>query len=113
MRCQQNCFALDCLYSPFQNWLNSCLSYFIRLVIFYVICTSKIHDPLFLSFRSGSIKDGSLVACAFAPDASFFVTGSSCGDLTVWDETMKCLYNEKAHDLGVTCCDFSSKLASG
>ncbi|KAM6459204.1 WD repeat, SAM and U-box domain-containing protein 1 isoform 3-T5 [Liasis olivaceus] len=22
---------------------------------------------------------------------------------------MKCLYNEKAHDLGVTCCDFSSR----
>ncbi|XP_063174402.1 WD repeat, SAM and U-box domain-containing protein 1 [Candoia aspera] len=60
-------------------------------------------------YRSGSVKDGSLVACAFAPNGRFFVTGSSCGDLTVWDDKMKCLYNEKAHDLGVTCCDFSSR----
>ncbi|XP_077176091.1 WD repeat, SAM and U-box domain-containing protein 1 [Paroedura picta] len=64
-------------------------------------------------YRSGSVKDGSLVACAFAPNGSFFVTGSSCGDLTVWDDKMRCLYNEKAHDLGVTCCDFSSQVVSG
>ncbi|XP_042303084.1 WD repeat, SAM and U-box domain-containing protein 1 isoform X1 [Sceloporus undulatus] len=64
-------------------------------------------------YRSGSVKDGSLVACAFAPNGSFFVTGSSCGDLTVWDDKMRCLYNEKAHDLGVTCCDFSSQPLSG
>lgn len=63
--------------------------------------------------RSGSVKDGSLVACAFAPNGRFFVTGSSCGDLTVWDDKMRCLYNEKAHDLGVTCCDFSSQSISG
>ncbi|XP_032066923.1 WD repeat, SAM and U-box domain-containing protein 1 isoform X2 [Thamnophis elegans] len=60
-------------------------------------------------YRSGSVKDGSLVACAFAPNGRFFVTGSSCGDLTFWDDKMKCLYNEKAHDLSVTCCDFSSR----
>nr|XP_020654018.1 WD repeat, SAM and U-box domain-containing protein 1 isoform X3 [Pogona vitticeps] len=63
--------------------------------------------------RSGSVKDGSLVACAFAPNGSFFVTGSSCGDLTVWDDKMRCLYNEKVHDLGVTCCDFSLQPLSG
>ncbi|XP_029461414.1 WD repeat, SAM and U-box domain-containing protein 1 isoform X3 [Rhinatrema bivittatum] len=59
--------------------------------------------------RSGSVKDGSLVACAFSPVGNIFVTGSSCGDLTVWDNNMRCLYNEKAHDLGVTSCDFSSQ----
>ncbi|NWX87436.1 WSDU1 protein, partial [Nothoprocta pentlandii] len=59
-------------------------------------------------YRSGNVKDGSLVACAFSPNGNFFVTGSSCGDLTIWDDKMKCLYNEKAHDLGVTCCDISS-----
>ncbi|XP_053140910.1 WD repeat, SAM and U-box domain-containing protein 1 [Hemicordylus capensis] len=64
-------------------------------------------------YRSGSVKDGSLVACAFAPNGSFFVTGSSCGDLTVWDDKMRCLHNEKAHDLGVTCCDFSAQPLSG
>ncbi|XP_009079232.1 PREDICTED: WD repeat, SAM and U-box domain-containing protein 1, partial [Acanthisitta chloris] len=57
---------------------------------------------------SGSVKDGSVVACAFPPSGNFFVTGSSCGDLTVWDDNLRCLSNEKAHDLGVTCCDISS-----
>ncbi|NXG35406.1 WSDU1 protein, partial [Dromaius novaehollandiae] len=60
-------------------------------------------------YRSGNVKDGSLVACAFSPDGNFFVTGSSCGDLTIWDDKMRCLYNEKTHDLGVTCCDVSSQ----
>ncbi|XP_053925179.1 WD repeat, SAM and U-box domain-containing protein 1 isoform X1 [Cuculus canorus] len=64
-------------------------------------------------YRSGSVKDGSLVACAFSPNGNFFVTGSSCGDLTIWDDKMRCLYNEKAHDLGVTCCDISSQPISG
>ncbi|NWW87049.1 WSDU1 protein, partial [Rhynochetos jubatus] len=62
--------------------------------------------------RSGSVKDGSLVACAFSPDGSFFVTGSSCGDLTIWDDKMRCLDTAKAHDLGVTCCDISSQPVS-
>ncbi|XP_061464700.1 WD repeat, SAM and U-box domain-containing protein 1 isoform X2 [Rhineura floridana] len=69
--------------------------------------------PSLKVYRSGSVKDGSLVACAFAPSGNCFVTGSSCGDLTVWDDKMRCLYNEKAHDLGVTCCDFSSQPVSG
>ncbi|XP_072468218.1 WD repeat, SAM and U-box domain-containing protein 1 isoform X4 [Notamacropus eugenii] len=64
-------------------------------------------------FRCGSVKDGSLVACAFSPNGSIFVTGSSCGDLTVWDDKMRCLHSEKAHDLGITCCDFSSQPISG
>ncbi|XP_061861102.1 WD repeat, SAM and U-box domain-containing protein 1 isoform X2 [Colius striatus] len=63
----------------------------------------------FTLHRSGNVKDGSLVACAFSPNGNFFVTGSSCGDLTIWDDKMRCLYNEKAHDLGVTCCDISSQ----
>ncbi|XP_006880863.1 PREDICTED: WD repeat, SAM and U-box domain-containing protein 1 isoform X2 [Elephantulus edwardii] len=60
-------------------------------------------------YRCGSVKDGSLVACAFSPSGNLFVTGSSCGDLTVWDDKMRCLHSEKAHDLGITCCDFSSQ----
>ncbi|XP_053327303.1 WD repeat, SAM and U-box domain-containing protein 1 [Spea bombifrons] len=65
--------------------------------------------PLLKLHRSSFVKDGSLVACAFSPRGNFFVTGSSCGDITAWDENMKCLHNEKAHDLGVTCCNFSSQ----
>ncbi|XP_062957090.1 WD repeat, SAM and U-box domain-containing protein 1 isoform X2 [Cynocephalus volans] len=64
-------------------------------------------------YRCGSVKDGSLVACAFFPNGNLFVTGSSCGDLTVWDDKMRCLHSEKAHDLGITCCDFSSQPVSG
>ncbi|XP_032142379.1 WD repeat, SAM and U-box domain-containing protein 1 isoform X1 [Sapajus apella] len=64
-------------------------------------------------YRCGSVKDGSLVACAFSPNGSFFVTGSSCGDLTVWDDKMRCLHSEKAHDFGITCCNFSSQPVSG
>ncbi|KAM6348903.1 WD repeat, SAM and U-box domain-containing protein 1 isoform 2-T5 [Alca torda] len=63
-------------------------------------------------YRSGNVKDGSSVACAFSPNGNFFVTGSSCGDLTIWDDKMRCLCNEKAHDLGVTCCDISSQPVS-
>ncbi|NWW82005.1 WSDU1 protein, partial [Climacteris rufus] len=59
--------------------------------------------------KSGHVKGGSLVACAFSPSGNFFVTGSSSGDLTIWDDKMRCLYNEKAHDLGVACCDISSR----
>ncbi|XP_056392073.1 WD repeat, SAM and U-box domain-containing protein 1 [Hyla sarda] len=65
--------------------------------------------PLLKFYRSSLVKDGSLVACAFSPGGNLFITGSSSGDLTAWDENMRCLYNDKAHDLGVTCCDFSSQ----
>ncbi|KAM8933526.1 WD repeat, SAM and U-box domain-containing protein 1 [Pelodytes ibericus] len=65
--------------------------------------------PLLKFHRSSLVKDGSIVACAFCPSGNIFVTGSSCGDLTAWDENLRCLYSEKAHDLGVTCCDFSSQ----
>ncbi|XP_006872093.1 PREDICTED: WD repeat, SAM and U-box domain-containing protein 1 isoform X2 [Chrysochloris asiatica] len=60
-------------------------------------------------YRCGSVKDGSIVACAFSPSGNLFVTGSSSGDLTLWDDKMRCLHSEKAHDLGITCCDFSSQ----
>lgn len=53
------------------------------------------------------------MACAFSPDGGLLVTGSSGGDLTVWDDRMRCLHSEKAHDLGITCCSFSSQPLSG
>uniref|UniRef100_A0A8C5PR84 WD repeat, SAM and U-box domain-containing protein 1 n=1 Tax=Leptobrachium leishanense TaxID=445787 RepID=A0A8C5PR84_9ANUR len=65
--------------------------------------------PLLKMHRSSSVKDGSLVACTFCPRGNIVVTGSSCGDLTAWDENMRCLQEKKAHDLGVACCDFSSQ----
>lgn len=71
------------------------------------------HSPFLFCFRCGSVKDSSLVACAFSPDGGLFVTGSSGGDLTVWDDRMRCLHSEKAHDLGITCCSFSPQPLSG
>ncbi|XP_055456565.1 WD repeat, SAM and U-box domain-containing protein 1 isoform X3 [Psammomys obesus] len=64
-------------------------------------------------YRCGSVKDGSLVACAFSPGGGLLVTGSSGGDLTLWDDRMRCLHSEKAHDLGITCCSFSSQPLPG
>ncbi|CAH2305585.1 WD repeat, SAM and U-box domain-containing 1 isoform X1 [Pelobates cultripes] len=69
--------------------------------------------PLLKIHRSSSVKDGSLVACTFSPDSKLLVTGSSCGDLTVWDENLRCLHSEKAHDLGVACCDFAAQPIAG
>ncbi|KAG8432357.1 hypothetical protein GDO86_016847 [Hymenochirus boettgeri] len=69
-------------------------------VVLWSIPQTKFH-------RSAVVKDGSVVACAFSPRGNILVTGSSSGDLTAWDENLKCLYNGKAHDLGVTCCHFS------
>ncbi|XP_044159471.1 WD repeat, SAM and U-box domain-containing protein 1 [Bufo gargarizans] len=65
--------------------------------------------PLLRFHRSGLVKDGSLVACAFSPGGIFLSRAPQCGDLTAWDENMRCLYSDKAHDLGVTCCDFSAR----
>lgn len=56
-------------------------------------------------------NDASVVACAFTPDSTFIVSGSSIGDLRVWDAKYghgKALsYTLDCHDLGVTSCDFS------
>lgn len=55
--------------------------------------------------------DASVVACAFTPDSTFIVSGSSIGDLRVWDAKYghgkALIYNLDCHDLGVTSCDFS------
>lgn len=57
-----------------------------------------------------------VTACAFTPDSNFVVSGSTAGDLKLWDA---CLGHGKAltthpdaHDLGVCACDFSSQYQS-
>lgn len=60
------------------------------------------------------VEDGSIIACGFSPCGNYFITGSTSGELTVWDCQMKCLLNVKtAHDLGVTCCEFSTQPIKG
>ncbi|XP_041433517.1 WD repeat, SAM and U-box domain-containing protein 1 [Xenopus laevis] len=89
-----------CRYSSISNYLATGGSD--GSIVLWNVQQMKFH-------RSATVKDGSIVACAFSPHGNLLITGSSCGDLTAWDESLKCLYNEKGHDLGVTCCDFSSQ----
>ncbi|XP_064644227.1 WD repeat, SAM and U-box domain-containing protein 1-like isoform X2 [Lineus longissimus] len=61
--------------------------------------------------------DASVVAVAFTPDSSYLVSGSTNGDLRLWDAQFghsKCLlYELDGHDLGVACCEFSPTYGSG
>lgn len=55
-----------------------------------------------------------MVACSFSPCSQLFMTGSTYGDLRLWDLDMNQLHAEKnAHDLGVTCCTFAPNILSG
>ncbi|XP_023240326.1 WD repeat, SAM and U-box domain-containing protein 1-like isoform X2 [Centruroides sculpturatus] len=52
-----------------------------------------------------------ITSCAFSPDSTYLVSGSSRGELRLWDARYghgKCLFSQiEAHDLGVSCCDFN------
>ncbi|XP_035248761.1 WD repeat, SAM and U-box domain-containing protein 1-like isoform X1 [Anguilla anguilla] len=61
--------------------------------------------------RTGIVDEASLVACSVSPCGQIFVTGSTNGDLRIWNLEAKQLHAERnAHDLGVTCCHFSSQI---
>ncbi|XP_030643169.1 WD repeat, SAM and U-box domain-containing protein 1 [Chanos chanos] len=63
--------------------------------------------------RTRAATEGTLVASAFSPCGQMFVTGSTLGDLRVWNLAMNQLCAEKdAHDLGVNCCNFSPQTDS-
>ncbi|XP_068173893.1 WD repeat, SAM and U-box domain-containing protein 1 isoform X2 [Antennarius striatus] len=54
-----------------------------------------------------------MVACSFSPCSQVFMTGSTYGDLRLWNLDMKQLHAEKnAHDMGVTCCTFAPSILS-
>ncbi|XP_064612039.1 WD repeat, SAM and U-box domain-containing protein 1-like [Liolophura sinensis] len=59
----------------------------------------------------------SVVACDFSPDGNYLASGSPAGDIRIWDGQYghgKCLLLElDAHDLGVTCCEFSPTYVQG
>lgn len=68
---------------------------------------------LFL-WRTGAVNDTTMVACSFSPCSQMFMTGSTYGDLRLWDLRMNQLHAEKnAHDLGVSCCTFAPSILSG
>lgn len=68
----------------------------------------------FVYARTGAVNDTTMVACSFSPCSQVFMTGSTYGDLRLWDLELNQLHAEKnAHDLGVSCCTFSPDLLSG
>lgn len=79
------------------------------------ICHSCDSDaaPSVLPHRTGAVNDTTVVACSFSPCSQMFMTGSTYGDLRLWDLHMKQLHKENnAHDLGVTCCAFAPNILS-
>ena len=71
---------------------------------------------LFIFSRTFQAHEATVFGCCFTPDSHFLVSGSSDGDLNVWDAQYghgKCLQCvPECHDLGVTCCDFSPTYGS-
>lgn len=63
--------------------------------------------------RSLSDHEAMITSCTFTPDSCYLISGSSAGDLKLWDSKYghaKCLVTlPEAHDLGVLGCDFSSQ----
>lgn len=63
--------------------------------------------------RAAAVSDATMVACSFSPCSQMFMTGSTYGDLRLWDVRLKQLHKENnAHDLGVTCCAFAPDILS-
>lgn len=60
--------------------------------------------------RCLAVSEASVVACCFSPCSQMFVSGCTHGDLRLWgvDGSALCVQKD-AHDLGVTCCSFSSQ----
>jgi WD40 repeat protein len=63
--------------------------------------------------RSLSDHEAMITACTFTPDSCYLISGSTAGDMKLWDSKYghaKCLFTlHEAHDLGVSGCDFSSQ----
>ncbi len=65
----------------------------------------------FLASRTFEGHEASVVCCAYTPNGGFLISGSTNGDLCIWDavygHNRYLLIELEAHDLGVTCCQFS------
>lgn len=60
--------------------------------------------------------EASVVALAFSPDGSYLSTGSTLGDIRIWDARFghgrHLALEKEVHDLGVTCCQFSPSIGA-
>lgn len=67
-------------------------------------------------FRMMEGHEASVVALSFTPDGSYIVSGSTLGDLRFWDARFghgrHLALVKEAHDLGVTCCQFSPSIGA-
>lgn len=65
---------------------------------------------LFYSSYPGHVE--SINCVAFTPDAEYFATGCTAGQLKLWKASPPCtvcqIFLENVHDLGIMSCDFSS-----
>uniref|UniRef100_A0A1I8H3I8 WD repeat, SAM and U-box domain-containing protein 1 n=1 Tax=Macrostomum lignano TaxID=282301 RepID=A0A1I8H3I8_9PLAT len=105
-----NCVA----FSPFSTILVSCSTD--GNIIFWEpdtdgsICLWDVSSRSMLRQFSGG-HEGSVLGLAFTPDALYLVSGSTSGDLRVWDSKYghaKSLHLQlDGHDLGVGCLDVS------
>ena len=70
----------------------------------------------FECYRELEGQDASIVAVAFSPDSALIISGTPNGDLRIWDAKFghgrPLLCQPDAHDLGVTCCEFSPTYGS-
>ena len=81
---------------------------------------NKLIDYIYLIFifvcRSLEGHESSVTAVAFSPDSSYVVSGSMGGDMRVWDARYghgkNLFFMLDAHDLGMTCCEFSPTYGS-
>lgn len=64
--------------------------------------------------RTAAVGETAVVACSFTPCGQVLATGSTYGDLRLWDLYLNQLHVVKnAHDLGVACCHFAPQVQSG
>ena len=58
-----------------------------------------------------------MTTCTFSPNGAFVLSGSTGGDIRVWDALYghgkQLAFQAEAHDLGVTCAAFSPSYTEG